>query len=418
MDLNLIDEVKNYITPEVISKAGSVLGENPANIEKAVSGALPALLSGLIGKASQPDGANAIMNMISAGNFNGSLLQNISGLFSPDTQGTTLMNAGSSALSGLFGDKVPGVVNAISGFSGIKTSSASSLLSRLGALIMGVLGNKVKTEGLNASGLASYLSSQKSQVAAMMPAGLTAGVNSLGLGNLAGLSRAAGSTATSRADETKVRSNKWVPFILLLAAVALIFYFWKGCGNKTSNTVMMDTTKKTADTPMNAYPSATGPDTSKPITSEVTMKKLPDGTAITIRTNGFEDRLIAFIEDPNKPVDKTTWFTTDGITFETGSASLKPESDMQITHIAEIMKAYPKVNLKIGGYTDNTGDEKANMKLSGDRAKATMNAVVSKGIDANRVAAEGYGSQFPVGDNSTAEGRAKNRRIDVRVTQK
>jgi outer membrane protein OmpA-like peptidoglycan-associated protein len=146
--------------------------------------------------------------------------------------------------------------------------------------------------------------------------------------------------------------------------------------------------------------------------------KLPNGIELNLPEFGVEKKLIAFIEDKSKPVDKTTWFSFDRLDFETGSATLKPTSAEQLKNIAEIMKAYPKVALKLGGYTDNTGKADANLKLSQKRAESTMQELVKSGADAKRLQAEGYGEKYPVADNSTEEGRAKNRRIDLRVTSK
>ena len=146
--------------------------------------------------------------------------------------------------------------------------------------------------------------------------------------------------------------------------------------------------------------------------------KLPSGIALNVPEFGVEKKLIAFIEDKSKPVDKTTWVTFDRLDFETGGANLKPTSAEQLKNIAEIMKAYPKVALKIGGYTDNVGNADANLKLSQKRAKNTLQELVKLGVDAKRLEAEGYGEKHPVADNSTEEGRQKNRRIDLRVTKK
>jgi outer membrane protein OmpA-like peptidoglycan-associated protein len=74
--------------------------------------------------------------------------------------------------------------------------------------------------------------------------------------------------------------------------------------------------------------------------------------------------------------------------------------------------------VKVGGYTDNTGDPAANQKLSQDRANAVVLELVTLGIPASRLSAEGYGQQYPVADNSTDSGRAQNRRIALRVTEK
>lgn len=146
--------------------------------------------------------------------------------------------------------------------------------------------------------------------------------------------------------------------------------------------------------------------------------KLPNGVELNVPELGVERKLIAFIEDKSKPVDRETWFSFDRLDFETGSATLKPTSAEQLKNIAEIMKAYPKVALKIGGYTDNVGNADANLKLSRMRAENTMQELVKLGVDAKRLEAQGYGEKHPVADNATEEGRAKNRRIDLRVTRK
>jgi OmpA-OmpF porin, OOP family len=147
-------------------------------------------------------------------------------------------------------------------------------------------------------------------------------------------------------------------------------------------------------------------------------KRLPNGTTLRIPTNGVESRLIAFIEDPTRRADKETWFSFDRLEFETDSATLRPSSQEQLRNIAEIMKAYPNVNAKIGGYTDNVGEDAYNMKLSTNRARNTEQEIVKLGVNDARLDAEGYGEQHPVADNATEEGRQRNRRIDIRVTKK
>lgn len=76
------------------------------------------------------------------------------------------------------------------------------------------------------------------------------------------------------------------------------------------------------------------------------------------------------------------------------------------------------MTIKLGGYTDNKGPADVNLKLSRERAENVMAGLVQLGIDAGRLKAEGYGEQYPVAGNETEEGRAQNRRIDIRVTGK
>jgi len=146
-------------------------------------------------------------------------------------------------------------------------------------------------------------------------------------------------------------------------------------------------------------------------------RTLPNNVELNIPQFGVENKLLDFIQS-SRPVDDATWFDFDRLLFNTGAATLQPSSQDQLQNIANILKAYPNVHIKIGGYTDNTGDAAANLKLSADRANNVMDELVRLGVPASQLTAEGYGDQHPVADNSTEEGRARNRRISIRVTQK
>ncbi len=145
---------------------------------------------------------------------------------------------------------------------------------------------------------------------------------------------------------------------------------------------------------------------------------LPGDVKLSLPERGVETNLLSFVTDESKTVDKSTWFDFDRILFDTGASTLRTESNEQIGNIAAIMKAYPAVNLKIGGYTDNIGAKDVNLKVSGERAAAVMNAVVALGVDASRLSSEGYGDENPVADNATEAGQQKNRRVSARVTAK
>lgn len=149
-------------------------------------------------------------------------------------------------------------------------------------------------------------------------------------------------------------------------------------------------------------------------------KALSTGVEVKGNPAGIESQLIGFIEDAARPVDKTTWFNFDRLTFEQGSAKLDLEaSKEQLANIVAILTAFPNVTLKIGGYTDNTGSAAANKKVSQQRADAVKKVLVEAGIPKERLEAEGYGPEHPVCEaNDTEDCRAQNRRIAVRVTAK
>ena len=106
------------------------------------------------------------------------------------------------------------------------------------------------------------------------------------------------------------------------------------------------------------------------------------------------------------------------MSFETDSATLRPQSREQLSNVAAILKAYPPLRIKIGGLTDNSGDAAANVRLSQARAEAVLNELRTMGVTASRLEAEGYGQAHPLADNATPEGRAANRRVALRLTER
>jgi outer membrane protein OmpA-like peptidoglycan-associated protein len=102
-----------------------------------------------------------------------------------------------------------------------------------------------------------------------------------------------------------------------------------------------------------------------------------------------------------------------GISFETGKAVLKPAAQLTLAQLAGIAQVFPTVNLRVEGYTDSTGNAAANQKLSEARAKAVYDFLKTRGVADARLAFQGLGSANPVADNATAEGKAKNRRVEI-----
>jgi len=100
------------------------------------------------------------------------------------------------------------------------------------------------------------------------------------------------------------------------------------------------------------------------------------------------------------------------ILFKSGGAQLQESSYPTLDKVVDVEKKYPSLNLRIEGHTDNTGSEAANQTLSEHRAESVRTYLISKGVPADRVKAVGYGESKPTADNSTAEGRAKNRRVE------
>ena len=146
--------------------------------------------------------------------------------------------------------------------------------------------------------------------------------------------------------------------------------------------------------------------------------KLANGVEIDALKAGIEDKLVAFLGTNYKALGadslKKIWFDFDNLNFKTGSAELTAESQKQVDNMTAILKAYPAVKLKIGGYTDKVGDEAKNKKLSGDRAAAVKDALAKAGVGAQVTDAEGYGSAMAkyAADAPEAD-RVKDRHVSV-----
>ena len=107
-------------------------------------------------------------------------------------------------------------------------------------------------------------------------------------------------------------------------------------------------------------------------------------------------------------------FVLGGITFETGKATLKPESYDRLEIVIDFMTHKKSAHIEISGHTDNKGNPKANKALSEKRAQACRDYVIKRGIDGSRLKAVGYGDERPIAPNDTDEGRQKNRRIEAK----
>jgi len=105
-----------------------------------------------------------------------------------------------------------------------------------------------------------------------------------------------------------------------------------------------------------------------------------------------------------------------GVKFKTDSDELLPESFSKLDAVLTLMKKHPDFSLKISGYTDNSGDADYNLSLSDKRAHSAEQYLISKGISPSRIKAKGYGEANPAASNDTAEGRAKNRRVEFELS--
>ncbi len=116
-----------------------------------------------------------------------------------------------------------------------------------------------------------------------------------------------------------------------------------------------------------------------------------------------------------QPIEVNAAIVLKNIFFDVNKFELKPESEAELDKLVQLLTENPAIRIEIGGHTDNVGKPADNVLLSNNRAKAVVNYLVGKKIDPKRLMAKGYGATLPVADNKTEEGRAQNRRTEVKI---
>jgi outer membrane protein OmpA-like peptidoglycan-associated protein len=302
---------------------------------------------------------------------------------------SSLMSSGRSFLSSLFGGNVSWAADLIGREAGLGAGATTTVMALGGHALLNYIGSRARDGSMNASSLAEFVTSEAPAMRRMLPPSFDDAFRTYFT-----------KTATRSIDVNPVvaqgvqKERSVLPW--LAAAVVLmgaLAYGWWGMRHSRMVEPLPSRTVGTSGTVM---PRA--------------MPSMPASIPM-------ENRFQAFIISDRVP-DTTTWFDFDQLRFNTGSATLQPESTAQLRSIAAILKAHPNVHVKIAGYTDNVGSPAANSRLAQARATNVRNELIGMGVDANCLATEGYGDANPVGDNTTEAGRALNRRISMLVVEK
>jgi hypothetical protein len=196
MATNLVSVVMQCLTPDMIAKIASVLGLDRNVAQKAIAGAIPALLASFADISSTPNGARQLTNTLTQQSGSLESLKNLAGA----SDHNVLAETGSNMLSGLFGGgTLDSLAQTIGKFAGIGEGTSKSMLGMLGPVVLGALGQQQRSTGLDASGLVSLLTSQKDQITAAIPSGLAGQLSAAGLIDTAAGSLRRGAGAASAA---------------------------------------------------------------------------------------------------------------------------------------------------------------------------------------------------------------------------
>ncbi len=416
MSTQIFDLIKGQLGSSFISDASNQLGENESGISKAIGAILPIVLGGLANNSNNSTVLDTISNSSSSG-----LLENLIGNSSNNPLISTILSA-------IFGDKVGGLVNTISNFSGLSNSSSGSLLDWVTGAVTGTIGKYASDNQLGASGISSLLENQKGIISGLLPAGLS--LANLNLGNWFGgdnsekistySSSGSAPTQTSRSTNDDKGGGgmgwlKWlIPLILLLLLGAWLF---KQC--KTDKNAV-DTEEVITDT-INVDTE----DNTMTISTDRVEEELDlNGTKLRAFQGGLEGQLIQYLQSGQYDSDDETtlkekWYTFDNVNFKMGSATeLEDGSQTQLDNLVVILKAFPNAKIKIGGYTDKTGDAAKNKALSQSRADFIKKSLSDAGVGGQVLSAEGYGSEFAtVPAEASDDERAVDRKMAIRFAK-
>jgi membrane-bound inhibitor of C-type lysozyme len=210
MPTSLLDGLKSMVTPEFLSGAARNLGESEGAVATGLGAAFPAILAGIVAKAGDSQAMRPLFDLISSPANDGSVIRDPR-LALTATPQSPLGAAANKLLSGVFGGQTSPIGDWISRFAGFRSGSGSTLLSMAAPLVLGLLGNRVRTGGLNPAGLGTLLLGEKDSIMRALPAGL---------GSILGLKDTGISAPRIPASSTK----RWL--VPALAALAVVLVVW------------------------------------------------------------------------------------------------------------------------------------------------------------------------------------------------
>jgi len=283
MATDLISSIQRFLTPELIGKIGDGLGYDRTTIGQGVAAGIPAILAALVGVADKPDGAQKIANVVRQSSVS---LDEIKDSLGSRTEQKSIADHGASVLQTLLGSgTMKTLSNAVGQYSGLGDGSGKTLLGLLAPLVLGVLGGKQRSAGLDANGIANLLSGQKDAIAAALPAGFARQLSGTGLLDSIG---GAWKGGTSAASDTASRAREGVRTVYSdadpvpaepagsgigswavagLAAAFVIGMFWLFSGPQTQEVAQQPAA---TTPPAEGRAVATAPRDSRQITLQVT----------------------------------------------------------------------------------------------------------------------------------------------------
>lgn len=409
--MDILGLIKDKLTDSVIEKVSNFLGEHPENIGSALNSAVPIVLGGIIRNASNEEETGKVMDVLKDGGHTGEILDDLPNLLGNFDKTQLLITIGSNIFNHFTGNKGNAIVEKLSTLTGIRKTSASSLVGLAAPLVLGALGKVVDKEGLGVSGLTRLLADQRESVFGALPPAIA---NQL---NFKGTTSSVKTESEEKPKETQkdIKESKgflsWIPWILVsLVFLAGLAYFWKYRKSikPTEPAIEIGVLPKQDSTSIdNGFSAATPTDTSssfanteevktaekvaveKPIIDEpkkveVTkpaekkpeepkIKETPKPTPVeSLSSNGGD------ISQQLKNSKSWISLSTD---FKKNSAEISSKSDLDA--VAKFLKGNRKSRITIAG-----GSQSAKGTLGEDRAYAIREVLLERGVSENQISVQ------------------------------
>lgn len=387
---SILAELRKLVTPELIAEVGRHTHEPYTGVTRAYEAAIPAVAATIANRSDDHGFMSQLMDFATAASADPDPVDNAMRLASSPTAVDATTPAG-GWMASIFGQNLSGVITSLARYAGIRESSAGSMLLTCAPLVLGYLGRLIRNQNLDANELAERLRLERPRIESALPAGF----------EMPGIVRTPYETTRAVVDET--RRESWVvPLAALFAALGIATLFWWA---REPSRHPQPTQAKVEHSMPNAV--GTTGTFDRP-------RAIPAPPQFAFPTGSTEDRLASDLASPGSG---SIGVNLDRVGFATGSARLTPQSQRQIANIAAVLRTYPKTTVVVAGHTDNVGSESPNLALSRARAESVAWELRKSGVAADRVRVKAYGSEKPMAENSSEQGRSQNRRVTLEVNR-
>ncbi len=422
MPINLIKQAESLFHETEIAAVSKAFGEHSEKVRTAINIIVPFLFFALLKKEKETGDTEHIISLAN-GQAN-KLTQTraekpfVSGDGDPDILKLFLKEKTSLEFE-----------NNLSDFTQISKETSRVIIGMSTVAVLAFLGKYIQSNNLNTKEVHSLLQSQENNITEALPANFYTSLNYTNASNKKNCPDLINSNFTDEPNRGLANGLKWlIPLFLLAVSGAVVLYYTKDDNYEVQKNIVIlnaDSTVKGSGTLLVNWNNNPGDmDSSwefkynegKKVNIDLPHK---EGN-INVGENSTEARLITFLQSSHAiDTGRGNWFEFTNVHFTSGTTILSDSSLIQLQNIAKITKAFPTAIFKIGGYTDSTSNEDANLKLCKSRAAVVAQKIINFGARPFSISgSDGYGSHFALMENFTAAGRSLNRRVAINIKAK